>query len=241
MHAIIRQGGGKYYISAVFGYYEDVTAADDYERYLERIHKPYWIVWDFEKKRMIKCLNMVPNTKYIIPQVLIVDCDQSNWVINEKGEGCVDFLSKEVLNSFLDDEVQPEEILEKCRAVDEGYIYNEIREIKTQKDIEDLEWVSRCFHDAWIAETEMKADGTLYVRFDGVWGCEIEVWFWGDVGYDISSRDTDEFDPYWSCSTVILQDGFVYFVDDEDMTVDQITSEYCWFKTRHMAYRVIPD
>lgn len=130
MHAIIRQGEGKYYISAVFGYYRDVTATDECERYLEQIHKPYWIVWDFEKKRLIKRLNMVSNTKYIIPQVLIVDCDQSNWKINEEGEGCVDFLSKELLNSFL---------------------------------------------------------------------------------------------------------------DDEDMTVDQITSEYCRFKARHMAYRVIPN
>ena len=26
MHAIIRQGEGKYYVSAVFGYYKDITA-----------------------------------------------------------------------------------------------------------------------------------------------------------------------------------------------------------------------
>ena len=51
MHAIIRQGNGKYYISAVFGYYRDITATDDYERYLEEIHKPYWIVWNPEKTR----------------------------------------------------------------------------------------------------------------------------------------------------------------------------------------------
>ncbi|MCD7854139.1 MAG: hypothetical protein LUG66_00795 [Clostridiales bacterium] len=110
MHAIIRQGEGKYYISAVFGYYRDVTATDDYERYLEGIHKPYRIVWDFEKKRLIKWLNMVPNTKYIIPQVLIVDCDQSNWKTNEEGEGCVDFLSKELLNSFLDEDMSVDQI-----------------------------------------------------------------------------------------------------------------------------------
>ena len=54
MHAIIRQGNGKYYISAVFGYYRDITATDDYERYLEEIHKPYWIVWNPEKTRLIR-------------------------------------------------------------------------------------------------------------------------------------------------------------------------------------------
>ena len=35
MHAIIRQGEGKYYVSAVFGYYKDITATDDYEKYLQ--------------------------------------------------------------------------------------------------------------------------------------------------------------------------------------------------------------
>ena len=54
MHAIIRQDDGKYYVSAVFGYYRDVTATEDYKRYIESIHKPYWIVWDSEKKRLIR-------------------------------------------------------------------------------------------------------------------------------------------------------------------------------------------
>lgn len=75
MHAIVCQGNGKYYISAVFGYYRDITATEEYKRYLEGIHKPYWIVWDAEKKRLIRWHAMVPNTKYIIPQLLVVDAD----------------------------------------------------------------------------------------------------------------------------------------------------------------------
>ena len=241
MHAIVRQGDGKYYISAVFGYYRDVTATDDYERYLEEIHKPYWIVWDSEKKRLIRWLSMVPNTKYIIPQILIVDSEQNNWNVDENGVGCVDFLSRELLDSILDEKIQPDEILNKCRAMDKGYSYDEIQEIKTKQDIVNLEWVSGGFHDARIAKEELLNDGTLYLRFDGTWGCEIEVWFSGELEYDTSSRDPEYYNPYWYGSTVILHDGFVYFVDNEDMTVDQITKEYCYFKARHMKYRIIPD
>ncbi len=47
--------------------------------------------------------------------------------------------------------------------------------------------------------------------------------------------------PYWYGSTIILKDGFVYFVDEEEMSVDQITEGYCYFKARHMKYRIIPD
>ncbi|MBQ7370285.1 MAG: hypothetical protein IJW67_00110, partial [Blautia sp.] len=237
MHAIVRQGEGKYYVSAVFGYYRDITATDDYEKYIEEIHRPYWVVWDEKHNRLIRWLSMVPNTKYLIPQILIIDSDQSNWVKDEDGVGCVDFLSRELLDTFLDAENQPEDVLEKCRMMDRGYIYNDTPEIRTQQDIDNLEWASGCFHDARIATEELQDDGTLYLRFDGTWGCEIEVWFWGDLEYDTSSRNSDECDPYWYGSTVLLENGFVYFVDEDDMTVEKIEPGYCYFKARHMKYR----
>ena len=241
MHAIIRQGEGKYYVSAVFGYYKDITATDDYEKYLQNIHNPYWIVWDAEKRRLIKWLAFAPNTKYIIPQVIIIDADQSNWRKDENGVGCVDFLNRELLDSFLDRDEQPKEILDKCHAMDAGYVYEETTEIKTEADIVNLSWASGGFHDAFIAQEELKEDGTLYLLFDGTWGCKIEVWFWGDLEYDTSSRHSDEYDHFWLGSTVILQDGFVYLIDDDDMTVDKIGPGYCYFKARHMKYRIIPD
>ena len=72
MHAIIRQDDGKYYVSAVFGYYRDVTATEDYKRYIESIHKPYWIVWDSEKKRLIRWLSMVPDTNSLFIKIPII-------------------------------------------------------------------------------------------------------------------------------------------------------------------------
>ena len=161
MHALVCQGNGKYYVSAVFGYFKDITATDDYDRYLESIRKPYWIVWDEKKKRLIRWLNMVPNTEYIIPQILIVDADKQNWNIDNEGVGCVDFLSREMLDSFLDMEEQPEVILEKCRSIDSGYVYEEIQEIKEQKDIENLYWASGGFHDARIAKRRTEAERNI--------------------------------------------------------------------------------
>ena len=241
MHAIIRQGNGKYYISAVFGYYEDLTATDEYERYLESIYKPYWIVWDPEKKKLIRWNARVQNTDRIIPQILIIDAEHNNWNVDENENGCVDFLSREILDSILDKEKQPDSILEKCREMDKNYVHEEIIEIKNKQDIENLEWVSGEFHDAYIAEEKLQDDGTLYLLFDGTWGCKIEVWFSGDLEYDTSSVDPEKYAPYWAGSTVILQDDFIYLVDDENMTVDKICDGYCYFKARHMKYRVIPD
>lgn len=241
MHALVCQGNGKYYVSAVFGYYKNVTATDEYERYVQEIFNQYYIVWDEKKKRLIKWSVMIPDEKYLIPQILIIDSERADWIINDKGEGCVNFLSKELLESFLDQKNQPTEILAKCRALDDGFIYNDTPEIKSDEDIKNLEWASGYFHDARIVKEKLLQDGTLYLRFDGTWGCEIEVWLWGDLEYDTSSRNPDMYDPYWSGSTIILQDGFVYFVDEDNMTVEKIEKGYCYFKARHMKYRIIPD
>ena len=241
MHAIVCQGNGKYYVSAVFGYFRDITATDDYEKYIQSIHNPYWIVWDEEKKRLIRWLHMVPDAQYIIPQILIVDSDHENWNMDDDGVGCVNFLSRDLLDSFLDLDQQPEEILEKCRSMDAGYIYEEIQEIKGQKEIDNLDWASGGFHDARIAKEELQQDGTLYLRFDGTWGCEIEVWLWGDLEYDTSSRNPDHCDPYWLGSTILQKDGFLYLIDEDDMTVEQIGKGYCYFKARHMKYRIVPN
>lgn len=241
MHAIINQGNGKYYVSAVFGFYRDITATDDFERYIQSIHNTYWIVWDSEKRRLIKWLNNAPSDKYIITQIIIVDSEQDNWIKNDSGEGCVDFLSKELLDSFLDKENQPEDILDKCRKMDSDYKYNDTRDIKTQKDIEDLYQASGGFHDAYISHEELLEDGTLYIIIDDTWACKFEIWFSGDLEYNISRRDLEEDDPYWYDSTILLQDGFVYLIDDSDMTVEEITPGLCYFKARNMKYRIIPD
>ncbi len=191
---------------------------------------------------------MAPNTPYLNKQLLFVDSDQSGWNMDEEGVGCVDFLSRELLDSFLDSKIQPEEILAKCRAMDDGYEYDEMPEIRTQKDVVDLEWASGSFHDAFIIKEELQDDGSLYVRFDGTWDCQIEMWFWGDLKYDTSIAYSEEVIPFWIGSTLILRDGFVYFIGDyvdsdevDDITEGKIRAECCWFKARHMRYRIIPN
>ena len=94
------------------------------------------------------------------------------------------------------------------------------------------------FHDGYIVKEQLQADGKLYLKFAGLWGCQLEVWFWGDLEYDTSAVQDN---PDWFGSTTLLADGFVYLVDDEQKTVDQITNDYCYFKARHMQYHLIPS
>lgn len=119
-------------------------------------------------------------------------------------------------------------------------MYDEYREIKTEKDIEDFDWATGNFHDAYIKEQKILEGGELYLRFSGIWGCQVEIWFWDDLEYCSESRNPEYNDPYWSCSTLELKNGYVYFVDGE-IDMKEITDGYCWFKARHMKYHIIPN
>lgn len=240
MYAIVRQGNGKYYLSAVFGYYKHITATEEFARYHQQYYSQYYIVFNEEKTALIRQYTFDRVNKYLIPSILIVDTSQDDWVVDECGLGGVDFLPEAEFLKMLESNRIPSEILEKCRRIDSAFTYSPYQSIHTEKDIENLMAVSGYFHDARITKLEKGAD-SLYVLFDGTWGCSIEVWFEGDVTYDTSSRDPKVFDPYWLDSSVILHNGFIYLVDEGGMTVDKINEEYCWFRARHMTYRVIPD
>ena len=157
MHAIIQLGDGKFYVSAVFGYYADITATDRYERE-KQANNPYFIVFNEKKTRLIRWPHYMKNTEYIIPQLLIVNADKKNW--KDFGVRCkfVDFLDRKLLDSFIDNENQPEDILEKCKILDAEYTYEEYKEIKTEADIENLLYTAGEFHDAFIAKEELKED-----------------------------------------------------------------------------------
>ena len=73
-----------------------------------------------------------------------------------------------------------------------------------------------------------------YVYFRGIWGCDVELRFWGDVEYSVESRNPELEDPYWDDSTLLIQDGFIYLLDDGDRTVDDIGVGFCYFMARHM-------
>ncbi len=113
MHAIIRIGDGKYYVSSVFWYYNDVKSEDDYQRYLERIHTPYYVVFNEEKTKLIKWYNMQSDTEFLIKQVLIRDSDESGWNINEEdGTGGVEILLRELADKIISEGMVPDDIMQ---------------------------------------------------------------------------------------------------------------------------------
>lgn len=238
MYAIVRNKDGSYYTSVVFGYFCKITATDDYKRYLESVYNKFYVVLNETKDALIKKYIFPSDNKYLDPQILIVEADQQDWVFDDDNHGCVDFLHG--VDFYAKEMVIDPVLLGQCITMDAMQRYNEYVEIKTEKDIENLAWVSGGFHDAYIEKCELM-DDSVYVLFDGVWGCKIEMWFEGEAAYSAKICDPQKDDPTWYGSSVLRHDGFFYLVDEEDMIAEDIDDTYCWFKSRHVKYHVIPN
>lgn len=112
----------------------------------------------------------------------MVDADQSDWQLTADGQGCVNFWRRDQWEALTTQANPDPALLERCRKLDEGYVYDPMPEIKPQQDIENLNWAVNNFHDGYIVNEQLQADGKLYLKFAGLWGCQLEVWFWGDFG-----------------------------------------------------------
>lgn len=232
MYAYVRTPDERFYRSMVFGYgrFEDTS-------------KNYWIVLNEKKTKLVKISTENSDYYYLNLLVIIVDCDRSGWTPElTNGIDCVSYFPFDRISKMIDDDTVPDELLERCIAEDRAYQFCEYPEIRTQRDIDNLYWASGWFHDGYIAEEKMQDDGTLYLRFEGTWGCQVELWLWGDLRYDTSFRHLDADNAYWFKATILLHNGLVYFSDDMDLTAEQIDEEIgCWFKARHMKYHIIPE
>lgn len=232
MYGIIREGNKQYYITRILGFYNDSEDPD-----LGR----YFIVLDRNKKKIQKVYLYNPEVKpHLDLRVLLLDNDTDDWILDEHEFGCVDFLSEVNLPEMVSHNIIDRDVIDKCVAYDKPSTFKEVNEILSEKDAEIFMDITGELHDARIVELEKIDDNSLRVLFDGIWGCDVELYFEGDVSYCTDSRDPMEYDPYWGDSQVAIQDGFITFYDDAYTDVSEINDNWCWFRARKMSYKIIP-
>lgn len=233
MYAIVREEDGKHYTSTVFGYYNFPESKWDYEHM-------YYVVLNREKTALVIQKKWRMGNYGIASTVLPANSNQDDWILDDENAQSMAFLPTDKLYNMVETNTVPADILQKCIDIDRAYTYNPYPEIHTAKDVEDFEWASGGLHDAYITEIK-QADDSVYVLFKGTWGCDIEVWFSGDVSYDVSAREHEKYNEEWVESTVIIKDGFVYLIDEYPATAENAREGRCWFKARQMKYHIIPE
>ena len=240
MYAIVKKQDGTFYTSYVFAhYYEKADVSKHtYKKYIDCIYSQFYVVLNQEKTELIKQHVFYRSNKYLEPQIHIVEHNTDDWVSIRKNYSCIDVLKSIDLLSY--DWNIESDVLEKCIEIDKQASYNEYVDIKTQNDIDNFMFATGHMHDAFIEEIKQEGD-MLYVLFGGCWGLKVEMWFTGDLSYSVASRNPDEFDPDWFGATLIKENEHYYLVDEEDMSVDEITNDFCWFKAKSVRYHLIPQ
>lgn len=112
--------------------------------------------------------------------------------------------------------------------------------VSNEEDIAQLDKKAGNFHDAVVERWTFEGN-TVYVKFDGIWNCKIELWFSGEVSCSVCALTPEGIAYDWFGSTMFFENGFLYFNSERGSTAKTIENACCWFKARNLHYRVIPD
>ena len=88
------------------------------------------------------------------------------------------------------------------------------------------------FHDAYIGSINYSVD-KLIVRFDGLWGCSIELEFAGDIIIH-HNNVTCVFS-----ASIFFEDEYIYFVDDDIDSFENIIDDFTYFRGKTLKWKII--
>jgi len=232
MYAFVKGNSGNIYQSLVFGCYKDDSKYNNvYDTF-------YYIVFNETKTELIKQYVYDKSSKYIKLQILITDCDKSDWKMIDDYCGQINIF-EENLPKCVEEKSLTKDLLEKCISLDKNYQYNEFHTIKTDIDIKNLDWSAGNFHDSYISKIEInKENDELYVLFEGCWGCSIEIWFSNIVNFNIHVDDI--LADYWSSSNMYFENGYFCLINDNYYKISEATKGFTWFSSKEAKYRINP-
>lgn len=113
-------------------------------------------------------------------------------------------------------------------------------EVITTADAENLCRVTNHFHDCCIAQYE-HANDEIHIRLDSSYGFLIDLWFKGDVACSLNLLYlVERGDPDWQIASVLLQNDYIYLVDNTNVNLDKLSNELCWFRGKWLWYNTTP-
>ncbi|MBQ9715012.1 MAG: hypothetical protein IJV77_01230 [Clostridia bacterium] len=115
--------------------------------------------------------------------------------------------------------------------------------VKNEKDAQDLLHAAWGFHDAVLDNISYKLKETfddpsvVQVLFTGCWECDILLEFKRDVLIHFNVDDMNSHEIF--DSTILFDDGYIYWVDDNIENVKEIQDDYIYFRARSLRWKMI--
>lgn len=207
------------------------------------------VVFD-EKQDKFSFIKMYHFTRDITRSVFIVDCDESDfekeqnikinlfktlknvrgydWLVNDR---------KLFLNIINNKEVD-ECYKDKAKALNAKIEQNEWTFVRNEKDVENLMSVAWGFHDGIIEKITYNNKDNIEVVFSGCWGSKITLIFQANPKAHVSFDD--EYCYYVMSSNIFFEDGFVYWVEENQINSTEELNKYPsvnYFRARALKWK----
>ena len=149
-----------------------------------------------------------------------------DWILNDS----------ELLKNMMQNRKIPPEIIERARQLNAQLEISEWNDVKDPEDAEKLQSAALGFHDAVIDRLEYTLHPSrLTVHFTECWNAEFDLIFEGDIAIQ---NTVDELYPVILDSSILFEKGFIYWVDEDIESTDEITAEDQYFRARSLKWRM---
>lgn len=176
--------------------------------------------------------------------VFVFDNDRTGWVENGEFEG-YDWIYDKLSTKLFKQKISYAEIIDRCKEMQEKVKDVEWRVIENNKDIDDLDAAAINFHDACVNKL-FKENDKLIIEFDA-WDCRIVLELEGDIETNlyINCGNSVTADGFWDgifCSKMFFENGFIYWVNVDDITKSEEIFEddfNRYFKCKNVRWKII--
>lgn len=225
MIAKVKPESGNAYVTAVFAVINDR-------------HNSRFLCFDETLKalRWIPYYRMVSLTKSKL-QLIIIEATQDGWITEGKTSGYDWIVSdKRYLIMVQNHGPLPDEIMERCRSLQDAVHFPEWREITDEKSAKEMLSATAGCHDGYILAIESEGDfttismevwgGIVHIRLENAELSENCIVGYGNLGEILD------------CS-VFFENGRVYWVNKYGFeSTARFTSELCYFSGTRMFWKI---
>ncbi len=181
---------------------------------------------------------------YIERNVFEIDSDKDGWIKKDDFEG-YDLIYQRLKRRLLKTTIKADDILDKCREMQSKITDSEWHNVRTEKDIKDLDALALNFHDGAVKKIDGNKDKTV-IEID-VWSCKIVFELEGDVktnlyvGCGCDTREDGYFDEIFA-SDMFFENGCFYWVNAEGV---KSSEEICkhddnrYFRAKNVRWKVV--
>jgi len=186
----------------------------------------------------LEYIDIFRNHKSLIRNVFIIDSKMKDWVKEKDIEGYYWIINdKKLLKKIKKKKEINEELFSKCKELQSEVCIKEWNSIESYDDIENILTASIGFHETIIERIERKSENEIVeVKFNNPWGCNIIIRFEDEVDFKCVEGYGDNKEIIMA--SLFFDNGYIYWVDNELYTSEDMRSSYYFFKSKKAAWKI---